>query len=130
MPVNGVMPCWTGDEEYDVYEGVVVLSQTGSDEAVNTVVCASRLEEPVNGVMPCWTGVEECVIYDCDFALPRSDEAINCVVCTSVPDYPDGPCVEDSNSCESAVALRRTGSDQTVNNVVNTVGPGGPGNET
>ena len=43
-----------------------------------------------------------------------------------MPDHPGGSCVEDSNIYESAVAvaLRRTGSDQTVNNVVSTVGTG------
>ena len=84
-PVNGVTPCWTGDEEYDDYEGNVVLPQTGSDEPVDSVACTSRPDVPVNGVTPCWTGDKECDVYEGDVHLTQtgSDEPVNSVVCTS-----------------------------------------------
>ena len=37
-PVNGDTPCGTGDEKYDDNEGNVVLTWTGSDEPVDSVV--------------------------------------------------------------------------------------------
>ena len=56
---------------------------------------------------------------------PGSDEPVNSVVRTSGLDDPGGPCGEDCNIYESDVTLWRTGLDQTVNNVVSTVDPGG-----
>ena len=38
--------------------------------------------------------------------------------------------VEECDVCEGDVSLSRTGSDEPVNSVVRTSGPGGPGNET
>ena len=49
-PVNDVMPCWTGGEEYDDYGGNVVLPRNGSDELVNSVVCNTGSDEPVDSV--------------------------------------------------------------------------------
>ena len=70
--VNSVVctSCLTCDEEHDVYEGDVVLTWTGSDAPVNSVVRIFGPDEPVNGVTICWTGVEECVDYEGDVALP------------------------------------------------------------
>ena len=59
-----------------------------------------------------------------------SGESANGVAHTSGLDDPDGSCAEDGQNYESAVALHRTGSDQTLNKTVSVVGLGGPRNET
>ena len=56
--MNGVTPYWTGDEEWDVYEGEVALPRTGSDESVNGVARTSGLDDPDG---PC---VEDGHIYE------------------------------------------------------------------
>ena len=126
--VNGVTPCWTADEEYDEFEGNVVLPQN----LVNSVVCTSGPDEPVSSVKPWWTGAEECVVCEGEVALPRtgSGESVNGVARTSGLDDPVGSCVEDGQIYENDVALHRTRSDQTFNKVVSIVCPGGPGNES
>ena len=43
-PVNSVMPCWTGVEECDVYEGD--FARNRSDEPVNSVVRTSGADDP------------------------------------------------------------------------------------
>ena len=49
-PASDVTPCWTSDEEYDEYEGNVVLLRTGSDEPVDSVVRTTGSNESVNSV--------------------------------------------------------------------------------
>ena len=102
-PVNGHMPCCTGDEESGDNEGNVV----------DGVVCTSGLDEPVSGVTPCWTGVEECVVYAGEVALPRttSSESVNGVTRTSGLDDLDGSCDVDGQNDASSVTLHRTGPD-------------------
>ena len=69
--------------------------------------------------------MEGGAIYGGDIILPRtgSDEPVPGVT----------PCWTSVRKCDiyqSTVALRRTGSDQIVDNAVSTVDPGGPGYET
>ena len=114
----GVMPYWTGVEECDVYEGDVVLTWTGSDEPVSSVVCASRPDELVNGVTPCWTDVEECVICEDDVAMPRtgagSDEPVASVVRTTGSDEPVDSVVHPTRSDEPVGRVAVTSSADTV----------------
>ena len=101
--VNGDTPCWTGDEEYDDYEGNGVLPRTGSDEPVDSVVRTTGSDEPVdsvihtpgpdepvNGDTPCWTGDEEYVDNEGNVVLPRtgSNELVDSVVRTTRSDEP------------------------------------------
>ena len=83
----GVMPFWTGVEECAGYAGEVALLQTGSDEPIDNIDCASRpdghggpcdedslpwtgSDDSVPGVTPCWTGLEECDISGDDDYCP------------------------------------------------------------
>ena len=65
------------------------------------------------------------------FPCPGSGESVN-GGCFSYVDDPDGSCDVDGQHYVSAVALHRTGSDQTFNKVVSIVciSLGGPGYET
>ena len=125
-----VVPYWSGDDEWDVYESDVALPQTGSDEpfdgsgysVINTSgpggpgdPCDEKGDVSEDNVAMHWTG---------------SDEIAFSVVRTSGPGGPGGPCDEKGDVSEDNVARHRTGSDETVVSVVNIISPGGPDRET
>ena len=52
------------------------------------------------------------------------------MICTFGLDDPGGSCEEEGDVYEGDVAIYRTGSNETVNSVSSTIGPGGPCDET